>query len=110
MENKSLLVKLKSKYIFDNIASYIKDDCFICKLFIHSKYFQKKLDLELLYLEKYLTKRIIFNDYLYRSRFVEENKELSFLQDELNETIKEYNLNDSVIQDVIKNIQLKNLI
>ena len=107
MENKSLLVKLKSEYIFDNIASYIKDDCFICKLFIHSKYFQKKLDLELLYLEKYLTKRIIFNDYLYRSRFVEENKELSFLQDELNETIKEYNLNDSVIQDVIKNYYKK---
>lgn len=105
MENKSLLIKLQSKYVFDIIESYIKDDCFICKLFINSKYFQKKLNIKLLYLEKFLTKRINFNDFLYQKPFTLD--ELNYLQKELNKTIKEYNLNESDIQEVIINYYKK---
>ena len=42
MENKELLTKLKSKYLILTIFEYIKDDNIMLKLFVKSKYFQKK--------------------------------------------------------------------
>ena len=39
---------IKSKYIFINIFSYIKDENFLYKLIIHSKSLQKHLDINLL--------------------------------------------------------------
>ena len=57
MENKSLLETIKSKYIFEQIFGFIKDKNFKLKLFIHSKIFQKKLELEFTdYTNAYLSK------------------------------------------------------
>ena len=57
---------IKSKYIFINIFSYIKDENFLYKLIIHSKSLQKHLDINLLdYQEKYIKGRINCDDYLY---------------------------------------------
>ena len=45
MENKSVLEKISSKRIFENIFDYIKGPNHSLKLFSHSKLFQEKLDL-----------------------------------------------------------------
>ena len=68
MNIESLLKKIKSKFILKNIFVYIKDDAFMLKLFVHSKFFQKLLELDYeYYKEKYKDKyKIIFdniNDY-----------------------------------------------
>ena len=57
---------IKSKYIFINIFSYIKDENFLYKLIIYSKSLQKQLDINLFdYQEKYIKGRINCEDYLY---------------------------------------------
>ena len=56
MNKESLLNKLSSKYLIDIITSYIDDENFLYKLFIYSKFFQKKLNIESLdYKNKYFT-------------------------------------------------------
>lgn len=47
MNNEKLLEKISSNYIFENIFDYISNEKFKFKIFVHSKLFQKKLDLEL---------------------------------------------------------------
>ena len=61
------LGKINSKDIIKDILNYIKDENFKYKLFIHSKYFQKKLDINLIELKKkYLSKiKFYIDDYLY---------------------------------------------
>ena len=49
MENQDLFKKIKSAYILKNIFNYIKDNNLKLKLFIHSKLFQNKLDLTIIY-------------------------------------------------------------
>ena len=46
MNNEKLLEKISSNYIFENIFDYISNEKFKFKIFVHSKLFQKKLDLE----------------------------------------------------------------
>ena len=64
MDTKSILGKISSKYNLENIFDYIGND-FKMKLFVHSKFFQKKLDIELFdYQELYLKKlNIKLSDY-----------------------------------------------
>ena len=54
MNEKSLLGKIKSKYIFGSIFNFICQE-YKLKLFVHSNFFQKKLNLKLLdYQEAYI--------------------------------------------------------
>ena len=65
MEKKSILEKIKSKYILENIFDYVKDENFKFKLFVYSKRFQKKFDLKLLdYKNIYLKNRINLFEFL----------------------------------------------
>ena len=50
-----ILKRISSKYILRYIAEYVKDENFMLKLFVYSKYFQKKLGLEL---SDYINKHI----------------------------------------------------
>ena len=54
MENQGIFGKIKSLYIIKNIFNYIKDTNL--KLFLYSKYFQNKLNMEIIYKEIYLKK------------------------------------------------------
>ena len=57
MEKKEIYENIKSKYIIEKIFEYIKDENFLFKLFIHSKKYQKKLDLDLFdYINQYYKK------------------------------------------------------
>ena len=61
MENQDLINKIKSKYIFKYIFSFIKDSNFKLKLFIHSKSYQNLFELKKIsYIEAFL-KKIGFN-------------------------------------------------
>ena len=50
-----VLKKISSKYILMLISDYIKDEKFVFKFFVYSKYFQKKIGIELSdYINKYI--------------------------------------------------------
>ena len=51
MENQGIIYKIKSIYIIKNILKYLKDNQ-KQKLFIYSKYFQNKLNIDILMLKK----------------------------------------------------------
>ena len=56
MENQ-ILNKIKSSYIIKNLFNYIKDTNFQLQLFIYSKFYQIKLDINpIIYKEKYIDK------------------------------------------------------
>ena len=65
MEDKSLLEKIKSKYIIQNIVSFINDDKILLNLFLYSKSSQEKYYINILkYKEAFYHNRIKFDDYL----------------------------------------------
>ena len=103
MENQDLINKIKSSYIIKNIFNYIKDNNFQLKLFIHSKLFQNKLDLTLIYKEKYIDKiGFDINKYLHKEKDKEDNLIKKYdnflLEHKLNK--KEF---ENIIIDIIKN-------
>ena len=67
MNNKYILKKIKSKYIYELIFDYIKNENFKFKLFNYSKYFQNILGIKLFdYKEKYFDNLDInLNNYIY---------------------------------------------
>ena len=71
MNNKSLLKKIKSKYIYKIIFDYIDNENFKFKLFNYSKYFQNILILKLFdYKEKYFDNLDInLNEYFYNDYY-----------------------------------------
>ena len=74
MENQYLINKIKSSYIIKYIFNYIKDNNFQLKLFFYSKLFQNKLDLTLIYKEKYIDKiGFDINKYLHKEKDKEDN-------------------------------------
>jgi len=112
MEGKSILEKISSKKIFENIFDYIKDPNHSLQLFSHSKIFQAKLDLNIVDYEKSYIERLGINldDYL----FCENNKFVSkFDKDILNQNLEKdlskYKLEKSMIEKIIVDITQKNL-
>ena len=65
-EDVSLFDKIKSKYIQNKIFEYIKNENFKFKLFLYSKKFQKKLELEPIdFKERYVIQsKITYENYL----------------------------------------------
>ena len=66
MEEKQLLSKLKSKYLILKIFEYIKDDNKMLKLFVKSKLFQKRMNIDLFDFQQIFLNKNKFNykDYL----------------------------------------------
>ena len=58
MENERLIYKIKSKYILMHLLNYIPDKNIQFKLFIHSKLYQNKLNINLVYYKQNYLKRI----------------------------------------------------
>ena len=70
MESEEILIKISSKFIFQKIFEYIKDNNYKFKLFNHSKYIQQKLNISLIdYQYNYFEKiGININDFLYNNK------------------------------------------
>ena len=108
METNSILEKIKSKYMFQKIFDYIKEENFKFKLFLYSKFFQKKLELGFdNYKEAYISQsKINFNDYLCcYSLFNEKSKNFdkNILNKKLEEDLKKYNLDFNTIKEYLNN-------
>ena len=105
MENKSILIKLKSRYIVEKINSFINDENFIFKLIVHSKSLQKKLNIGLLdYQEKYFKKRFNFEYYFYHYESLNNLLLNDFYKDKLDKKI----LLTLIIYHLIKKLENNN--
>ena len=111
MENQYLIKKIQSSYIIKNIFNYIKDKNFILKIFIHSKLFQKKLELTIIYKEKYIDK--IGFDIKKLLHIEQEKYEKDYLIKKYNNFLFENKLNkkefENILSDIIKYIIVKNI-
>ena len=61
MDQSGLINKIKSLYVLQGIFNYIEDENFKSKLFLHSKSFQKKLDIKFYSLKENYLRQIGFN-------------------------------------------------
>ena len=109
MENEGIINKIKSIYIIKNIFNYIEDSNLQLKLFIHSKYFQNKLNIKYIYKKKYLNK-IGFN--LQEYLFIESKKyKKDILKQNYNNFILDNKLDkekfEDIIYEVLQNIKIK---
>ena len=103
IENKSILEKINSKYIINNLLSFILDKTFFLKLFLYSKSLQNKVNIHLYdYIEQYSNKRIKWEDYLYPMNYDIFTKD--YLKNSLEKKLLEYNLKDEkIIQKIVIN-------
>ena len=107
MEKESILEKIKSKYILENIFDYVKDENFKFKLFVYSKKLQKKFDLKLLdYKNIYLKNRInlfeFLSDYNKKEGYPK-NYDKKELTNKFNSTLNKLKLKEENITDYIIN-------
>ena len=95
VKNYTKLEKINSKYACNQIFDFIEDKNFKYKLFIHSKLYQKKLDIVLTDYEKISScLDLNISDYLYNENPLE-------IQKKLDEDIKKYKLDKDIIQNYI---------
>ena len=112
MEKKDIIKDIKSIYILDNIFNYIKDDNFKDKLFIYSKQYQKKLNINFFNLKKKYLKNIGLNlfQYLYISP---ESFKKDFLKNKYDEFFKQKKLDknkiEKIIYDIIDNMEIEDI-
>ena len=107
MEKESILERIKSKYILENIFDYVKDENFKLKLFAYSKKLQKKFDLKLLdYKNIYLKNRInlfeFLSDYNKKEGYPK-NYDKKELTNKFNSTLNKLKLKKENITDYIIN-------
>ena len=108
MKDEFILDKINSKFIHEKIYDYIKDENFKFKLFKHSKYYQKKLEIDVFnYKERYIYQtKINFNDYLCcYSLFNGKPKDFdkNILSKKLEEDLKKHHLNINIIYEFFDN-------
>ena len=108
METDSLFEKIKSKYNQKKIFSYIKNENFIYKLFLYSKAFQKKLELEQIdFKERYIIQsKISYDNYLccYSLFNVEPKKfDKKIIEKKLQEELTKFKLDKNIFQECILN-------
>ena len=104
MDKESLFDKIKSKYIFQNLLSYINDKEIFLKLFIYSKSLQEKTNIILFdYQEEYFNKRIKWEDFLYFKRdfYSDYSFHKDGLKNNLRKKMMEFNINDNIIQKLV---------
>ena len=110
MENISIIEKIKSNYILQNILSYIDDKQFLTKLFFHSKNLQKKYNINIFnYQEEFLNNRIKWEDYLCFISLTSFTEESKFKKDTLKKTLNKilsdygFSFEDNTIKKIITN-------
>ena len=104
MEKKSILQKISSKSVFDNIFEFLKDSNFKLKLFVYSKAIQKQYELKLVDYEKSFIDKfgIDLNNYL----FSENNKfvrkfDKTILTSILTEDLSLFKLDINILNKII---------
>ena len=111
MENKSILKKIKSKYLYNIIFNYINYSNFEYILFKYSKFFQKILNIELDdYRVKYIDKlNLEINSYFYYGSEFNDKYDKNILKKYLESDLKKYNniLDFNAIQKYIINYYFK---
>ena len=120
MQKKSLLEKIRSKYTFQNIFTFIKgyNDNLPYKLFFYSKLFQNKLEIKLIdYQEKYFDKIKFLENYLLYTNSTSGKSGFSLKEEikiKLDKELLKYNIDNNKIQKLVinhfKNKQKKKLI
>ena len=107
MSEQSLLGKIKSKYVLQEIFKYIKTKNYNLKLFVHSNLFQEKLNLKILnYQEAYINQfGMDLSDYLCLNYNILNEKEFDkdSLKKKLENDILENNLDYNLIQLIVLN-------
>ena len=105
MRKEFLLDKISSKYIISQVFMYIKDKNFSLKLFIHSKYFQSKLNIKLIdYKEQYLEKRINYDNLIFiNDDFIYYNGKKDLYQKELQRISLEYKIDENTFIKFVSN-------
>ena len=111
MENQTLINIIKSTYIIKNIFNYIQDTNFQLKLFIYSKFYQNKLDIRLIYKEKYINKiGFDINNYLHKKQ---KNSRNDYLIKKYDKFLLEKKLNkgkfEKIIYDILENKKIKDI-
>ena len=105
MNNGAMINKIKSKYILKYLFNYIGNTSFELKIFIHSKYFQNKLNLTQSYYYKKFLDSLGFNlnKYIYK-----EEDDLALTIDSLTRDydlfITKNNLNKEKVESVLYEI------
>ena len=102
MEDNSILAKISSKYVFQNIFDYIKDSKFKLRLFNYSKYFQKMLDIDIIdYESEYISNfDMTLEDFLYKKMDIT-NFDKDSLKNIFDEKIKQNNLDANLIKKIV---------
>ena len=109
MHKKSLLEKIRSKYTFQNIFTFIKgyNDNLPYKLFLYSKLFQNKLEIKLIdYQEKYFDKIKFLENYLLYTNSTSGKSGFSLkeeLKNKLDKELLKYNIDNNKIQKLVIN-------
>ena len=111
MFKKRFLEKISSKYILQTIFNYVKNPNFKMKLFMYSKSFQKRLELNLEdYKENYIKQSgINFDNYLLLGEYVNWNFNTNILKEQFKEILIRYKLDFNDIKSCIIN-HFENLI
>lgn len=100
MDNKSILQKIKSKYILEIIGSFISIENYIFKLIIYSKGIQEKFEIGLInYQEIFFSKRIKWENYISTLSTYSFNKDklIKKLKDDFSEYKADFNNINKII-------------
>ena len=106
MESICLFEKIKSKYICQKVFEYIKEENFKFKFLLYSKYFQKKLELEIIdFKERYIIQsKINFDNYLCCYSLFNadpKNFDKNIISKKLEEELIKYNLDINIIYEYL---------
>ena len=110
MKSNSILSKITSNEIFTLIFDHIKDHNFPLKLFMHSKQFQKKFDIDIVNYEKiYLQNRgIDLNTYLFtKDNIFMRTFDKDILKNNLEKDLKNNNIDKRIIKKALIDIYTK---
>ena len=105
IDNNCKLENIISKYIIENIFSFINEPNYIYKLINYSKRFQKKLNINLLnYKEIYFNERVNYDEYnYYKDRFHDYVNSKELLTEKYKKDILDYQINGKNIKIFILN-------
>ena len=109
-ENKEncLLDKISSKYLIKTITSYIKGINFIYKFLINSKGLQRKFNINLIdYKERYLEKRLKYEDFLKNIKKDYYNEDKTFLNNKLQKVLLQYQIDEKTFKKFASNYFIK---
>ena len=114
-----MLKNIYSKFTIYKIFDYIKDDNFSLKLFVHSKLFQKKIEIDLYdYIAQYIIKiGLSLDNYLFYNFKIEDeyennytkNFDKQFLSKKLKEDSEKYKFDLKILKKILYNLGNKSL-